>query len=65
MPIRQNNAVWNGNMATSAKPIKYNLKPTLEQEQLLERTLMLCRHVYNAALSERREAWRLRDVSVT
>ncbi len=25
---------------------------------------MLCRHVYNAALGERREAWRLRGVSV-
>jgi putative transposase len=26
---------------------------------------MLCRHVYNAAVGERREAWRLRGVSVT
>jgi putative transposase len=32
---------------------------------MLERTLLLCRHVYNAAVGERREAWRLRGVSVT
>ena len=36
-----------------------------EQERLLERTLMLCRHVYNAAVGERREAWRKRGVSIT
>ncbi|HEY7093521.1 MAG TPA: transposase, partial [Ktedonobacterales bacterium] len=48
-----------------AKPIKYRLKPTPEQERALERTLMLCRHIYNAAVGERREAWRLRGVSVT
>jgi putative transposase len=32
---------------------------------LLERTVMLCRHVYNAAIGERREAWRMCGVSVT
>jgi putative transposase len=47
------------------KTYKYKLKPTPEQERLLERTVMLCRHVYNAAVGERREAWRLRGVSVT
>jgi putative transposase len=47
------------------KTFKYKLKPTPEQERLLERTLTLCRHVYNAAVGERREAWRMRGVSVT
>jgi putative transposase len=47
------------------KSFKYRLKPTPDQERLLERTLMLCRHVYNAAVEERREAWRQRGVSVT
>jgi putative transposase len=47
------------------KTFKYRLKPTPEQERLLERTLMLCRHVYNAAVGERREAWLLCGVSVT
>src|SRR5258705_538721 len=47
------------------KTFKYKLKPTLAQACLLDRTLMLCRHVYNAAVGERREAWRLRGVSVT
>jgi putative transposase len=47
------------------KTFRYKLNPTPEQERLLERTLMLCRHVYNAAIGERREAWRMRGVSVT
>jgi putative transposase len=47
------------------KTFKYRLKPTPDQERLLERTLMLCRHVYNAAVEERREAWRQSGVSVT
>ena len=47
------------------KTYKYKLKPTLSQERLLERTLMLCRQVYNAGIGERREAWRVRGVSVS
>ncbi len=47
------------------KTFKYKLKPTPKQEWLLDRTLMLCRHVYNAAVGERREAWRMRGVSVS
>ena len=47
------------------KTYQYKLKPTPEQERVLDRTLMLCRHVYNAAVSQRREAWRMRGVSVT
>jgi len=46
------------------KTYQYKLKPTPEQERALGRTLMLCRHVYNAAIGERREAWRMRGVSV-
>lgn len=44
---------------------KYKLKPTPEQERVLERTLMRCRHIYNAALGERREAYRMRGLSVS
>jgi len=47
------------------KAYKYKLKPTPAQARLLDRTLTLCRHIYNAAVSERREAWRMRRVSVT
>jgi putative transposase len=47
------------------KTYKYRLKLTPEQERALQRTLMLCRHVYNAAVGERREAWRMCGVSVT
>jgi putative transposase len=50
---------------TVRKTFKYKLKPTPEQERSLERTLMLCRHVYTAAIGERREGWRKCGVSVT
>src|SRR6476469_1298812 len=50
---------------TLRKTYKYKLKPTPEQERALDRALMLCRHVYNAAIGERREAWRMRGVSVS
>ena len=46
------------------KTYKYKLKPTPDQKPMLERTLMLCRHVYNAAIGERREAWQKCGVSV-
>src|SRR6478672_6512118 len=49
---------------TVRRTFKYKLKPTPEQARVLDRTLMLCRHVYNAAIGERREAWRMRGVSV-
>jgi len=47
------------------KTFKYKLRPTAKQERLLERTLTLCRHIYNAAVGERREAWSLRGIAVT
>jgi putative transposase len=47
------------------KSFKYKLKPAPEQERQFERTLMLCRHVYNAAVGERREAWRMRGITIT
>jgi putative transposase len=50
---------------TVRKTFKYKLEPTPEQERMLDRVLMLCRHVYNAAIEERREAWRMRGVSVS
>ncbi len=50
---------------TLRKTFKYKLKPTPEQERMLDRAVMLCRHVYNAAIEERREAWRMRGVSVS
>ncbi len=49
---------------TVHKTFKFKLKLTPEQERMLERTLMLCRHVYNAAIEERREAWQRCGVSV-
>jgi putative transposase len=49
---------------TVRKTFKYKLKPTPQQEQDLERMLLLCRHIYNAAIGERSEAWRRRGGGV-
>jgi putative transposase len=46
------------------KTFRYRLKPTLSQQWALDRTVMLCRYVYNAAIGERREAWQKCGVSV-
>ncbi len=51
--------------ATVRKTLKYKLRPTLKQAHGLDRALMLCRHVYNAAMGERREAWRMCGVAIT
>ncbi|RIH86850.1 RNA-guided endonuclease InsQ/TnpB family protein [Calidithermus roseus] len=40
------------------KAFKYRLYPTQPQQKDLERTLSLCRQLYNAALQERRDAYR-------
>lgn len=40
------------------KAFKYRLYPTQPQQKDLERTLALCRQLYNAALQERRDAYR-------
>src|SRR5690348_1033338 len=47
------------------KTYKYKLKPTPEQERVLGRALMLCRHIYNAAVGERCEAWQECGVSIS
>jgi hypothetical protein len=46
------------------KSYNYKLRPTPQQERTLDRTLMLCHHVYNAAVGERREARRKCGISV-
>lgn len=40
------------------RSFKYRLYPTKGQAERLQRTLDLCRELYNAALEERRKAWR-------
>jgi len=59
--VKQNSRV--GNSRASAEPpqhlrntSQYPLKPSPQQERMLDRVLMLCRQVDNAAISERREA---------
>ena len=47
------------------KAYKYRLYPTKGQVTAFEETLYLCRQLYNAALQERRDAYRKSGVSVT
>jgi putative transposase len=51
-------------MRSCRKNFKYRLSPTPEQEEKLDWTLWRCRELYNAALAERKEAWRMRHVSI-
>ena len=48
----------------SKKAFKYRLYPTRQQEQTLLWTLTRCRELYNAALQERRDAYRMAGVSI-
>jgi putative transposase len=50
---------------TVRKTFKYKLNPSSEQEQAMAFVLRRCRDLYNAALQERRDAWRKCGVSVT
>ena len=47
------------------KTLKYKLKTTPEPERQLDHTLTLCRHVSNAAVGGRRDAWLKCGVSVS
>jgi putative transposase len=50
---------------TVRKTFKDKLHPTAEQEGTMAFVLRRCCELYNAALEERREAWRMQGVSVT
>lgn len=47
------------------RSFKYRLYPTKTQAATLAVWLELTRELYNAALQERKEAWKKRQVSVT
>ena len=46
------------------RTFKYRIYPNKTQEKILEETLFLCCDLYNAALQERREAWKMRHISI-
>ena len=50
---------------TVRKTYKYKLKPTPEQEEAMAFVLRRCRELYNAALQERKEAWRNCGINIT
>src|SRR6266699_2591127 len=47
------------------KAYRYRLYPTKKQETILNQQLALCCELYNAALQERRDAYRLRGKSIS
>jgi transposase len=47
------------------KTYKYKLNPTSAQERMMAFVLRRCRELYNAALRERKEAWRKCGVNIT
>ena len=47
------------------KSYKYRIYPSRAQVTILERTLDICCELYNAALQERRDAWRIARKSVS
>jgi putative transposase len=62
-PIRRNS----GDYGPAEHPHNLPVQAAADAQtaRLLERTLMLCRPLYNAAIGERREAWRMRGVTIT
>ncbi|MCD9186735.1 MAG: transposase [Pyrinomonadaceae bacterium] len=50
---------------TIKKSYKFRIYPTKAQTKTLEMTLDLCRELYNAALQERRDAWKLERKSIS
>ena len=48
----------------SMKADKFKLKPSKRIAQVFEQTLNVCRELYNAGLQERRDAWKLNQVSI-
>src|SRR5947209_7075003 len=46
-------------MSKTKKTFKYRLYPTKRQAAILDGQLALCCELYNAALQERRDAWRI------
>lgn len=47
------------------KTFKYRIFPTKAQTSKLEATLGLCRELYNSALQERRDAWKLNRINIS
>jgi putative transposase len=50
--------------AVMLKAYKYRINPSKNQESLLEQTLSICCELYNAALEERRNAYRAAGISL-
>jgi putative transposase len=47
------------------RAFKYRLYPTKSQKRVLDETLELCRHLYNGAIEERKDAWKKSRISIS
>jgi hypothetical protein len=54
-----------GRAVSVRKSYKYKLKPTLDQERMLDETLWRCRDLYNTGLAQRIWAHRHGGVTIT
>src|ERR1041384_4971779 len=52
-------------LSAMLKSFKYRIFPTRKQKSLLENTLSICCELYNAALEERRSAYKLAGLSIS
>lgn len=59
---RQPHGLWLWQMI---RTFRYPLRPTKDQEFVLTLWLVRCQQLYNAALEERRDAWRKQHASIT
>lgn len=50
---------------SNLKAYRYRLYPNKQQVEKLQWTLDRCRELYNAAVQERRDAWKMCQVSIT
>ncbi len=65
--MHANNGETSGSLMSESlrKAFKYKLKPTPEQERVMDETLRLCRQLYNAGLEQRLWAYRKCGVTVS
>src|ERR1051326_3698400 len=49
---------------TIVKSFRYRIYPTRRQAETLNNQLAICCELYNAALQERRDAWKINGVSI-
>lgn len=63
--IDQNEMVGTSTHKEIMKSYKYEMKPTRKQEVILNKTIGICRHLYNIGLEQRKDAYENVKWSIT